>query len=257
MDLSVIIVSYNVVNFLRGCLTSIHHAAPQISFEVLVVDNASGDGSAQMVRAEFPQVTLLANESNYGFARANNQALRISKSGYHLLLNPDTLVSQGSLDKMVEFMDHHPDAGASGCQLVWPDGAVQPSCRTFPSLLAVFLRGTRLHKLYNKPVARYLMADWNHSSVREVDWVFGACLLLRRKALEDVGLLDEGFFLYYEDIDLCYRLKARGWKVYYNPQIQVVHYYQRASARGILNRATLEHVKSVFRLFKKHPLPLL
>jgi len=256
MDLSVIIVSYNVANFLIECLTSIYGAAPRISFEVLVVDNASGDGSAQMVRAEFPQVTLLANESNYGFARANNQALRISKSRYYLLLNPDTLLNPGSLGKMVEFMDHHPDAGASGCRLVWPEGAIQPSCRTFPSLLAIFLRGARLHKLYNKPVARYLMADWDHSSVREVDWVLGACLLLRREALEDVGLLDEGFFLYYEDIDLCYRLKARGWKVYYNPQIQVVHYYQRASARGILNRATLEHIKSIFRLFKKHPLPL-
>jgi GT2 family glycosyltransferase len=256
MDLSVIIVSYNVANFLTGCLTSIYRAASRTSFEVLVVDNASTDGSAQMVRDEFPQAILLANESNYGFARANNQALRMSKGRYCLLLNPDTLVNPGSLDEMVEFMDHRPDVGASGCQLIGPDGAIQPSGRRFPSLLAVLLRGTRLHRLCNKPVTRYLMADWDHSSVREVDWVLGACLLLSRKALEDVGLLDEGFFLYYEDIDLCYRLKARGWKVYYNPQIQVVHYYQRASAQGIPNRLTLEHIKSIFRLFKKHPLPL-
>lgn len=257
MDLSVIIVSYNMASFLGRCLASIYRAAPRINFEVLVVDNASTDGSTQMVRTGFPQVTLLANEMNYGFARANNQALQMSKGRYCLLLNPDTLVNPRSLDEMVEFMDHHPDAGASGCQLISPDGAIQLSCRSFPSLLAVLLRGTRLHKVYNKPVARYLMAEWDHSSVREVDWVLGACLLLRRAALEDVGLLDEGFFLYYEDIDLCYRLKQRGWKVYYNPQVQVVHYYQRASARGIPNRLTLEHIRSVFRLFKKYPLPLM
>ncbi|MBM3155218.1 MAG: glycosyltransferase family 2 protein [Chloroflexi bacterium] len=256
MDLSVIIVSYNVANFLRGCLASIYRSAPQISFEVLVVDNASTDGSAQMVREEFPQAIFLANESNYGFARANNQALRMSKGRYCLLLNPDTLLNLSSLDEMVEFMDHRPDAGASGCQLISPDGAIQASCRMFPTMLAVLLRGTPLHKVYNKPVARYLMADWDHSDAREVDWVLGACLLLRREALEDVGLLDEGFFLYYEDIDLCYRLKVRGWKVYYNPQIQVVHYYQRASAQGIPNRLTLEHIKSISYLFRKHPLPL-
>jgi len=256
LDLAVIIVNYNSAGLLRNCLESLdRHPLRKGSMAVWVVDNASKDESVRLVREEFPHVQLIANDRNVGFAAANNQAIVYSQSRHALLINPDTEVLESTLDQMLEFVDRTPDAGAMGAQLINPDGSVQTSCRSFPTAWAVFLRGTGLsHLLPRDPsLRRYLMLDWDHAATRVVDWLLGACLWMRRETLDQVGLLDDGFFMYYEDIDWCYRVKEAGWNVYYLAEARITHNHQRASARGI-NRLTWIHAKSIVRLFRKHRL---
>ena len=192
--LSVLIVHYNTVGLLKQCLRSIFSEPPGIPFQVVVVDNASSDASAKRLPQEFPCVSFRFNRRNIGFARAVNQAIRMGEGRYLLLANPDTVVRPGGLKKLTAFMDDHPDAGVCGPRLVYPDGQLQLSCRQFPTLPALVLRISRLDCLIRGPGRHYLMADWDHTSVREVDWVIGGCMVLRREAVEEVGLLDEGFF---------------------------------------------------------------
>lgn len=222
MDLSIVIVNWNVRDFLRRCLDSVYaHPCPG-RIEVWVVDNASTDGSTQMVRACFPQVKLIENQQNAGFARANNQAIRQAGGRYVLLLNPDTEVKPGALQELVQFMDGHPLAGAAGSLLLNPDHSLQISCYRAPTLGREFLRLFHLDGLI--PTGCYHMECWDKDTPREVDILQGACLLLRRQALEQVGLLDESFFIYSEDVDLCYRLQKAGWRLYWVPGARVVHY---------------------------------
>jgi len=221
MELSVIIVSHNTRDLLAQCLASVYAHPPHGDFEVLVVDNASADGSAQMVRQRFPQVHLIENRQNAGFARANNQAIRQSTGQHVLLLNPDTEVEPGALETLVRFMDGHPQAAAAGARLVNPDGSLQPSCHPAPTLSREFWRLFHLDALW--PYACYSTAGWDSETPREVDVVQGACLILRREALDQVGLLDEDYFIYSEEVDLCHRLHRCAWKVYWVPHAVVVH----------------------------------
>ena len=252
--LSVLIVHYNTVSLLQRCLTALFSETQGISFEVIVIDNASPDPKIRDLPDVFPAVAFHFNRQNTGFAQACNQAIAVSKGRYLLLLNPDTVVPEEGLGKLVTFMEAHADAGACGPRLVYPDGRLQLSCRRFPTLRALMLRITRLDRLAGGPVRKYLMEDWDHQNLQEVDWVIGACMMLRRGALEDVGLLDGGFFMYYEDIDLCYRLWKQGWKVYYNPGVTVLHNHQRGSASLLPNRLSYIHARSLARLFRKHRL---
>ena len=251
-QVTIILVNYNTCLFLRQCLSALHQFVDLDRNEIVVVDHASQDYSADMVSQEFPSVTLISNSRNVGFATANNQAMRITEGEYVLVLNPDTIVPPDLVSGLVQFMYHHPRTGAVGPRLVSIDGTLQTSCRRFPTSLPILLRTTRLHHLFPGPMNHYLMMDWDHAAVREVDWLFGACLMLRRHAVEQIGFFDERFFLYYEDVDLCYRLWQAGWKVYYCPQITLPHYHQRASARG-LNRFSIIHFVSICRLFRKYP----
>lgn len=254
IDLSIIIVSANSAHFLLPCLQSIYSNPPQIKTEVWLVDNQSTDGTRQ-VALQFPEVNLVVNRERYSFAHNNNIGILLSTGRYILLLNPDTEVRQDALDIMVDFMNSHQEAGACGPKLLNPDGSLQPSCRRFPTPLAVLSRGTLLHKMrpFKYWHEKYLMSNWDHASVRGVDWVMGACLLVRRETVADVGLLDEAFRMYYEDIDWCYRIRQRGWKIYYVPRAQVMHHYQRTSAASF-NRKTLFHIHSILRYFWKHRL---
>ncbi len=222
MDLSIIIVNWNIRDLLAQCLASVYAHPPDGEFEIFVVDNASTDGSAQMVRKRFPQVRLIENTKNVGFARANNQAIQQSAGCYVLLLNPDTEVHPGALEKLVRFMEAYPQAGAAGARLLNPDGTLQPSCHPAPTLSRELWRLFHLDALWT--YACYPMAGWDLDTPREVDMIQGACLLLRREALDQVGLLDEDYFIYSEEVDLCHRLRQRGWKVYWVPQAQVIHY---------------------------------
>jgi len=192
-DLTISIVNINNCSLLDKCLKSIFEKTHKANFEVFVVDNASRDGSQKMVKEKFPQVRLIENNKNLGFSAANNQVIKESKSKYLLLLNNDTVVLEDALDKMVEFMDKHEDAGALGCKLLNSDGTLQPSCRKFPNLLVYILILLKLHRLFPelKILKRYFMTDFNHQETREVDQVMGACLMMRREAIDDVGLLDE------------------------------------------------------------------
>lgn len=253
-DLSIIIVNYKTKNLLKQCLNSIYCENYHFSYEVSVVDNDSKDSSIEMVKKKFLQVKLIENRNNLGFAAANNQALRRSNARYLLLINPDTVVLPDSLNVMMEFMDEHPEAGIAGCKLLNPDYSLQYSCRKFSNFATFFLRGIHLDSIFpnNTILRKYMMFDWDHNEVREVEWVLGSCMMVRRKAIEQVGMLDENFVLYFEDQDWCYRMWKHGWKVYYVPQAQMIHYYQRRSAKQFLNVLTWTHIKSMLYFFKKH-----
>jgi len=253
-DLSIIIVNYKTKNLQEQCLNSIYSENYHSSYEVSVVDNDSKDSSIEMVKKKFPQVKLIENRNNLGFAAANNQALRRSNARYLLLINPDTVVLPDSLNVMMEFMDEHPEAGIAGCKLLNPDYSLQYSCRKFSNFATFFLRGIHLDSIFpnNTMLRKYMMFDWDHNQVREVEWVLGSCMMVRRKAIEQVGMLDENFVLYFEDQDWCYRMWKHGWKIYYVPQAQMIHYYQRRSAKQFLNVLTWTHIKSMLYFFKKH-----
>lgn len=248
-------VNYNTVDLLKKCLQSIFSNEHQTPFEVLVVDNNSKDGSAGMVRKEFPRVNLIANSINIGYARAVNQALKVSGGEYLLILNADLRLMPKAIDELKKFMDLHPEAGIVGAKLLNPDGTLQYSCRTFYTLRTILYRRTFLAKLFphSKIVRKHLMADWDHNDVREVDWLLGSCLMVRRKAVNDVGMMDERYFLYFEDVDWCYRMKRGGWKVYYFPQAQMIHHHRRDSARKKFSRQSLSHfISALYFYYKWH-----
>ncbi len=225
MKLSIIIVNWNTYELLEECLQSVlENISNQQAFEAetFIVDNASTDGSAQRVKQRFPWVQLIENQENAGFARANNQAIRQSSGRYLLLLNPDTRVQPGALEFLVRFMEDHPQVGAAGARLLNPDGTLQISCYPGPTLFREFWRLLHLDVLW--PLGTYRMADWDVITSRRVEVIQGACLIARREALNQAPLLDEGYFIYSEDVDLCYRLRQAGWQLYWVPQAEVVHY---------------------------------
>ncbi len=254
MDLSIVIVNWNVRELLRQCLSSVYRTTgDSLELEVIVVDNASSDGSVAMVREDFPQVHLIANAENLGFTRGNNQAIAQSQGRYVLLLNPDTEVVDDALTTMVCYMDAHPQVGALGPQLLYPDGSVQSSRRRFPTMATAFLESTVLQQWFphNRVLRRYYVRDRRDDEVQEVDWVVGACLLARRQAIEQVGLLDEAFFMYSEEMDWCRRFKERGWQVVYLPTAQVIHHEARSSEQV----KALQHIqfqRSKVLYFRKH-----
>ncbi len=221
MDLTVVIVNWNTRELLAQCLDSVYHDIPQRAIEVFVVDNHSSDGSSTMVREQYPQVRLIENVENVGFARANNQAIRCSEGRYILLLNSDTVVKPGAFDALIEFMDEHPRAGGCGARLLNSDGSLQYSCSPSPSLVGEFKRLFHLPGI--RPDGYYPMHQWDQSLARPVDVLLGACLLLRHEVLDRVGLLDEDYFMYSEEVDLCHRVKSAGWDLFWVPQAQVIH----------------------------------
>lgn len=253
MDLSIAIVNFNTVDLLEECLSSLLQHPPSCDYEILVIDNASSDGSIELVREKFPTVKLFPNPRNVGYAAAINQAFRGSKAEYLLVLNPDVVVAQGAVDSLLDHMRSHPRVGIAGSKLLNPDGSLQYSCRRFYTLKTLLYRRTFLGKIFSKDpvVSEHLMADWDHSTPREVDWVLGACMMVRRSAVEEVGPADERFFLYFEDVDWCYRMKSRGWEVHYCPESVMVHHHRRDSARGLFGPGLRSHLASVFRFYEK------
>ncbi|MFB3882494.1 MAG: glycosyltransferase family 2 protein [Armatimonadota bacterium] len=254
--LSVCIVNWNTRQDLEEALRSVTESIPGLDLEVIVLDNASQDGSADMVRRQFPQVALIENRENAGFARGYNAAARRSTGRYLLVLNPDTIVHRGALGRLVEFMDAHPEAGAVGPRLLNSDGTLQFSCRRFPRPAAAMLRNTFLGRLVpgNRFTRDYLMQDWDHSSQRQVDWVSGAAICIRREAWEQTGGFDEGYFMYAEDMDWCLRAEQAGWRVYYLPDAVITHRIGRSSDQRPLAMVIQFH-RSAARFYWKHYAP--
>lgn len=251
--LSIIIVNWNVKTYLEACLHSIFKSPQGQSYEVFVVDNASSDGSADMVRMQFPQVQLIVNEANVGFPVANNQAIRQSTGQYILLLNPDTLVPDGTIEQMIAFLETHPTAGACGPKIFRPDGAMQLDCaRRFPSLWTEFLYHTGLSLRYpSEPwLQRHLMGDWDHNDTRPIELLDGSCICIRRAVLDQIGLLDEDLF-YAEDIDLCWRLVQARWELYFLHDVTLIHHGGRSSIQTpdrMMGQAQL----ALTQYFRKH-----
>jgi len=252
LDLSICIVAWNVREVLEDCLRSIRRAGPEVDHEILVVDNASGDGTAEMVETGFSEVTLIRNTRNRGFAAAANQALEAGRGRYLLLLNPDTLVPPSSLEEMVGFLDGRPAAGGAGPKLLNPDGSLQPSVRSFPTAAAAFGQFTILGKLglFRRSRAAYLGRGFDYGRPAIVDQPMGAALFLRREALDEVGLLDERFFLYFEEVDLCRRLTRVGRPLWFNPAAEITHRGGESTAQAG-GRALFYLFQSQFRYFDK------
>ena len=248
MDLSIIIVNWNTKNLLLQCLESVYQTIKRIEMEVFVVDNGSIDGSIAAAKGRFPEVKFIQNEINLGFARANNQALSLAKGRYLLLLNPDTQVKKGALERLISFMDAHPEAGGAGAQLLNSDGSRQNSIANFPSLATELLNKSLLRWLFPKA---YPGKERNYLEPIEVDSVIGACMVVKRDAIEPVGLLDEGYFLFLEETDWCYRMKRTGWKIYHVPQAEIYH-FQGKGVEMEKKKARVEYYRSLYRFFKKN-----
>ena len=222
VDVSVVFVSYNTAEMTKKAIDLVKASLYQLNIEIFVVDNASRDGSSALVAREFPEVQLISNLTNVGFGRANNQVLPLYQGRYMLLLNTDAFVEQDTLQKTVDFMDSHPQTGILGVKLLGRDGVLQPSCRYFPTPWNLFLTKTGLNRLFSN-VRLVDDMTWNHDDVRECDWVPGCYYLIRREVIDQVGLFDPRYFLYYEEVDHCFAAKRAGWQVTYFPDTPVVH----------------------------------
>ncbi len=253
IDLSIVIVNWNVRDLLRRCLLSISNLQPPPSgLEMIVVDNASTDGSVQMVRTEFPGVHTIANTENRGFPAANNQGIAIAQGRHVLLLNPDTEVVGDALTTMVGFADAHPDVGMVGPQLLNPDGSVQSSRRRFPTLATAFFESTWLQPYApRRLLERYYVLDRPDDAVQDVDWLYGAALMARREAIAQVGPLDERFFMYSEELDWCRRFRKADWRVVYLPAAQIIHHGGKSSEQ-VLPAHHIHFQTSKVRYFRKY-----
>ena len=248
MDLSVIIVNYNVRDFLENALTSVQQALRGMDGEVIVVDNASDDGSVEMVRKKFPAVTVIAGDRNVGFAAANNVALRRAKGRHLLLLNPDTVVQEDTFQVIIRFLDEHPDAGLAGCTILNPDGTLQPACRrSFPTPWVAFTKISGLSTLYprSRVFGRYNLGYLDPGGTYEVDAISGSFMALRREVYEQVGGLDEEYFMYGEDLDWCFKIKQAGWKVYYVSETRIIHYKGES-----VRRSDIDEVRTFYRAMR-------
>jgi len=239
-DVSVIIVNWNTPAYLKACLESLYaEPQPTVSYDVWVVDNASSDDSVAMVKREFPQVNLIENKENSGFSKANNMAIRASDGRYVFLLNSDAAIHAGALDELVKYADSNPQAGVMGPKVLNPDGSLQYSCRSFPNLWAGFFRNTKLGKFFpnNKHLKAYMLSDLDHTKVSDVGWISGCAMLIRRSLIDKVGPMDEAFFMYCEDVDMCKRSWDAGCPVMYVPMATVTHAIGKSSDRSY-ERAT-------------------
>jgi GT2 family glycosyltransferase len=248
VDLSIIIVNWNTKEYLLPCLKSIFKGGQGTGWEVIVVDNGTRDGSREEVKKVFPSAHLIENEKNFGFAKAANQGLQKGSGRYILLLNPDTQVKSGAIERLVSFMDAHSDVGVAGAQLLNADGTKQNSIANFPSLGTELLNKSLLRWLFPK---KFPGKERNYSEPIEVDSVIGACMMVRRDTLDQVGLLDEDYFLFLEETDWCYRMKKAGWKIYHVLQAEVYH-FQGKSAETVKKRARIEFYRSRYHFFKKN-----
>jgi hypothetical protein len=254
IDVSVIIVNWNTSNFLRDCLASVYAEIEGITFEVIVIDNASTDGSAEMIKKEFQQVILIQNIENYGFAAANNQGMRIAKGRYVLLLNSDTLVLDGAIQKTISFADQHPEAGVVGCQ-VWENRVtIQRTCFRFPTIRNLIIQKLGMCRL----LPRYRlfggekMVEWNRDSEREVDVVSGMFMLVRREAIDQVGMMDEDYFVYAEETDWCWRFRKMRWKCLFMPNARIIHRDGGSKSTEQLSvRMFVQQQKSLLIFYKK------
>jgi len=258
VDLSIVIVSWNVRGLLRRCLHSILDAGcclllrSRVLVEVIVVDNASTDGSIEMVRAEFPCVHLIINADNRGFPAANNQGIAVAQGRYVLLLNPDTEVVDDALATMVAYADAQPDVGIVGPQLLNPDGSIQSSRRRFPTLATALFESTWLEPHAPRSLLRrYRMLDTPDGETQDVDWVDGAAVMARRQTIEQVGLMDEGYFMYSEELDWCRRFREAGWRVVYLPTARIVHHRGKSSEQVTAARH-IHFQTSKVRYFRKY-----
>ena len=279
IDVSIVILNYKQKGLVKQCIKGIVASRPSIGYEIIVVDNNSGDGVLQAVQDLFktaagsqgtatlfdrlqvprPEIITIQAGENRGFAVGNNLGIQRSRGRYVVVMNPDIAIVPGALEHLVEFMDQQPQVGICGPKLINPDGSVQYSCRRFPTLFVPLYRRTFFgsFKHGQQMLTDYLMRDFNHATNLPVDWLFGACLVIRRSLIDKIGLFDERFFMYFEDLDWCRRCWAAGFQVYYVAAVELVHYHQRLSAErsglfGLFSKAGRIHLASGIKYFAKY-----
>jgi GT2 family glycosyltransferase len=254
MALSIIIVNFNTEKLLKGCLESVYAGANGTPMSISVVDNNSHDGSVPMVKLHFPKVQIIENRQNLGFSKANNMVISQSRCDYILLLNPDTLIIGDAIERVVKFMEQNPKVGIAGCKVLNRDGTLQLACRrSIPTPKVAFFRLTGLSKLFprSKAMAAYNLTYTDPEQTHEVGAVSGAFLMIRKKVVDEIGLLDERFFMYGEELDWCLRAKRAGWLVMYHPDAQIVH-YKGESAKSNSRKAALEFHRAMYLFHRKH-----
>ncbi|MCL4870720.1 MAG: glycosyltransferase family 2 protein [Anaerolineae bacterium] len=252
LDLSIIIVSWNVRDLLRNCLHSIEQGRGALTLEVIVVDSHSHDGSPEMVAEEFPWVQLIACQENVGFPRGNNIGMEKARGRALMLLNPDTVVVGDALATMMAYLAAHPGVGVIGPQLRYGDGTIQSSRRRFPRYLTAFFEATWLQGYAPAHLlSHYYAQDIRDDEIAPVDWVMGACMLVRREAMERAGMMDVGYFMYSEELDWCKRIKAAGFAVIYLPTAQIIHYEGKSSEQAGAKKHIYFH-RAKLRYFRKY-----
>lgn len=254
MDVSIVIVNFNTKQLTIDAIHSVFQSKTGYSYEILLVDNNSSDGSMEAFKRELPAATIIGNKENVGFAKANNQAIKMAKGRYILLLNSDTIVHEDTLQVMLDFMEANTKVGASGCKVVLPDGSLDKACRRgFPTPEASFYHFSGLAKLFpdNPHFNQYQLGHLDPDMDYPVDCLVGAFMLLRRDVIEQVGLLDEEFFMYGEDIDWCYRIKEAGWGIHYYPYTSIIH-YKGASSRRKPFKIIYEFHRAMILFHRKH-----
>ncbi len=255
--LSIIIVSYKVKDYILSCLSSIFENRTDWLLEVILVDNNSKDNTVDMIKDDFKNVIIIENDRNLGFAAANNQGLKKTTGEYILFLNPDTKVLPETLNKSIAFLEDNPEVGAVGCRILNPDGTVQYSCKSYPGFWNYFCESTFLYKIFPKNhwTGKFYMTNFNYAEVKEVDVVSGAFLMASRKLIKEIGGWDERFFIYSEETDLCYRIKKAGKKIFFIPQVQIIHYGGRSTSQRPVETFQQDH-KSRYLFMRKHYKPI-
>ncbi|MBI2050677.1 MAG: glycosyltransferase family 2 protein [Parcubacteria group bacterium] len=262
MDLSAIILNYNTKDFLLPCIKGMVQHTADLDYEIVIVDNASTDGSVAYIKEKilprFPQVKLLESKENKGFSAGNNLGISRSAGRYALIMNPDIVIWDNSLKAMADYMDANPNVGIAGPRLLSPDGSLQYFVYRFPSPQVLMYRRTPLARLgfAQRAIKKYLMMDWDHTDNRQVDWVQGSCMIARREAIKQVGLMDERFFLFLEDTDWCRRFWEAGFEVRYLSDVEIIHYHGRASVSShfylsFFNKMSWIHLGSALKYFRK------
>ena len=255
IDISICITNYNAREFLRDCLRSIYGTVDTLSFEIIVVDNHSGDGAPEMLRDEFPNVHLLTNDENTGFTRPYNQAMRLAKGRYVVILNPDTLVLPNAIAELAVFLDSHPEVGIVGPKVLNRDRTLQKQCRRSEARpLDAFCYFSGLSRLFphDKRFSGYLMTYLSEDLTHEAEAVSGSCMMIRHKVIDQIGYLDELFFAYQEDTDYCRRARLAGWKVFYDPSAQIIHYGGEGGSNVQPFRSIIEWHRSYYLYYRKH-----
>ncbi len=248
MDLSIIILAWNSKDFLQRCLDSI--SARDIEYEIIVIDNASSDDTIQMIEKEYPDVTFIKNDKNMGLP-ARNQGLSVAKGKYILLLDVDTIVQPDSIDTLVSYLDRNPDIGLVAARLTDKDGTLQYTCHKFPTVISKILRRTQFNWA-KKFIYKVEYRNWDHNTIREVDYVTGACQMIRREAYSKVGPIDSNIIYGPEDVDYCLRVWQSGYKVVYNPNAVIIHAERRITTKSWFTKTTWDHVKGLTYFFLKH-----
>jgi hypothetical protein len=253
MTLSVVIICWNDLTVIAECLRSIFESSTGVDLEVIISDNDSTDDSIEFIRRNYPQVHIVQNGANLGFAKGNNAGIRVTRGRYVLILNPDTIVHKGALKKWLEFAESHPEAGAFGCRVLNPDGSYQGSARPFPTIRRDWIAALCLRPLgrFSDAFTSDIYTGWPGDTKRPVDWQSGCCILVRSTVLKELGGFDESFFYHFEEVDLCRRIWNTGWSILYNPEVTITHLGGQSVKRFPV-RFALERQRGRYRYFYKH-----